>query len=300
MKFTTPSYYQDFKCTNSSCNDNCCKAGWNILIDNKTLKKYNSIPNSFGKLIRENICKTDDGYYIKMNSKCVCPFLNEKGLCNIILNKGENYICETCKNHPRFFNYLCDRTEMGLGLCCEEVCRLFLDQKTITRFITTGSGGKLKGIDKENFNLREKSFMICYESADYKTCINNLKNEFNLNDINLINTITKSNLEFIGEDYSHILNSIQQEKKDNHTFSNVELINLILYFIYRYSFANNYVAKFCQIVNFAIFSIEIIKATEQNFSNKIDCIKEFSKQIEYSEQNVQNLLNNLIWVKLLQ
>ena len=39
MKVTVPDYYKDFKCIAGACEDTCC-AGWQIVIDKKTLKKY--------------------------------------------------------------------------------------------------------------------------------------------------------------------------------------------------------------------------------------------------------------------
>ena len=39
MEFTFPNYYKEFSCIAGSCPDTCC-AGWQIVIDNKTLKKY--------------------------------------------------------------------------------------------------------------------------------------------------------------------------------------------------------------------------------------------------------------------
>ena len=39
MKYTVPDYYQDFECIAGDCPDTCC-AGWQIVIDKKSQKKY--------------------------------------------------------------------------------------------------------------------------------------------------------------------------------------------------------------------------------------------------------------------
>ena len=39
MLFTRPDYYEDFECIADKCEDTCC-AGWQIVIDRETLKKY--------------------------------------------------------------------------------------------------------------------------------------------------------------------------------------------------------------------------------------------------------------------
>ena len=55
-----------------------------------------------------------------------CPFLNERGLCRLILGFGEDVLCDICREHPRFYNDFPQRQEAGLGLCCEEATRLLL------------------------------------------------------------------------------------------------------------------------------------------------------------------------------
>ena len=39
MLYTVPHYYRKFQCTASACTDTCC-AGWQIMIDDKSLRKY--------------------------------------------------------------------------------------------------------------------------------------------------------------------------------------------------------------------------------------------------------------------
>lgn len=39
MKIRVPSYFKDFKCIASECEDTCC-AGWEIVIDQETYNCY--------------------------------------------------------------------------------------------------------------------------------------------------------------------------------------------------------------------------------------------------------------------
>ena len=51
----------------------------------------------------------------------------------IFINLGEDRLCDICREHPRFYNWFGDYTEVGLGLCCEEAERLlFSDSKPLT------------------------------------------------------------------------------------------------------------------------------------------------------------------------
>lgn len=52
MIYTFPHYYNHFKCTASGCPDTCC-AGWGIMIDRASLKKYRDMdgPLAAGSII---------------------------------------------------------------------------------------------------------------------------------------------------------------------------------------------------------------------------------------------------------
>lgn len=39
MLYTRPDYYKEFTCTAEQCEDTCC-AGWQIVIDSVSMKKY--------------------------------------------------------------------------------------------------------------------------------------------------------------------------------------------------------------------------------------------------------------------
>lgn len=42
MQFTFPNYYKEFSCIAGACPDTCC-AGWQIVIDDKTLKNISTL-----------------------------------------------------------------------------------------------------------------------------------------------------------------------------------------------------------------------------------------------------------------
>ena len=43
MEYVYPDYYRQFTCIGGECPDTCC-AGWEIVIDDKTLEKYKKYP----------------------------------------------------------------------------------------------------------------------------------------------------------------------------------------------------------------------------------------------------------------
>ncbi len=117
--------FDNFKCIASKCSDNCC-VGWEIDIDDDTLDYYNSIEGTFGEKLRDNIFVGDCSCF-KMDSNDRCPFLNDKNLCEIIITLGEDKIPYICTHHPRFYEWLYDRCEMGIGICCPEAARMLFE-----------------------------------------------------------------------------------------------------------------------------------------------------------------------------
>jgi len=88
-----------------------------------------------------------------------CPLLNENGLCDLILQAGEASLCQICRDHPRFRNEFSDRTEMGLGLCCEAAAKLILTKSTKTGLLTLKDDGcpeRLPPAEEEFFILRRQ------------------------------------------------------------------------------------------------------------------------------------------------
>ena len=125
MKTYAPKYYQQFHCIADKCKHSCC-IGWDVYLDEETEEKYAALQGELGATIRKNLCQKEDGICFEMTPEGKCPFLNEKGLCKIILEKGEDYISEICREHPRFYHSFSDRWEVGLGLSCEEAARIIL------------------------------------------------------------------------------------------------------------------------------------------------------------------------------
>lgn len=54
MKYLKPHFYDKFICTAGDCPDTCC-AGWQIMIDEESLERYENEPGEFGKILRNSI-----------------------------------------------------------------------------------------------------------------------------------------------------------------------------------------------------------------------------------------------------
>ena len=54
MRYVKPHFYDSFVCTAGDCPDTCC-AGWQIMIDEESLERYENEPGEFGKILRNSI-----------------------------------------------------------------------------------------------------------------------------------------------------------------------------------------------------------------------------------------------------
>lgn len=135
MNLIAPDYYPDFSCIAGKCNHSCC-IGWEIDIDSDTYEYYKSIPHPFGTRLAKSISTEGGEPHFVLSEKERCPFLNGDNLCDIILNLGEESLCNICDDHPRYRNFFTHRTEIGLGLCCEAAGMLILSRTQKTHLIT--------------------------------------------------------------------------------------------------------------------------------------------------------------------
>ena len=121
MRIKVPEYFLSFKCIADKCKDSCC-IGWEIDVDSEAKAKYENLDTDLG---REIVEKTQHGYFpLQKNGRCA--FLDKQGLCRIISSVGEGYLCDICREHPRYYGISADGIEGGLGLGCEEAARLIL------------------------------------------------------------------------------------------------------------------------------------------------------------------------------
>ena len=125
MKTYVPDYYPKFACIAGRCRHSCCE-GWGIDIDEESLARFRQAQGEIGQRLRDNIAEDEEGAHFILKEGDRCPFLREDNLCDLILALGEDCLCQICADHPRFRNFFADRTEMGLGMCCEEATRLIL------------------------------------------------------------------------------------------------------------------------------------------------------------------------------
>lgn len=152
MKWIAPDYYSQFACIASACKHSCC-AGWEIDIDEETREYYRTVSGEIGDRLRESIIDGEEVSCFRLDAHERCPFLNGDNLCDLILSLGEGSLCQICADHPRFRNFFADRTEVGLGLCCEAAGELILAQREPVRLVELADDGEADAPDPEEAAL---------------------------------------------------------------------------------------------------------------------------------------------------
>lgn len=131
MRYVKPHYYDEFKCIADKCPDTCC-AGWQIVIDEETLEKYGASRDGFSTRLKNSI-DWEEGCFLQHGGRCA--MLNENNLCDLVTEKGEEWLCITCDRYPRHIEEFDGVREMSLSLSCPVVAKMLLESEESVRFL---------------------------------------------------------------------------------------------------------------------------------------------------------------------
>lgn len=274
--------YSEFKCKADKCKHSCCK-GWEIDIDEDTLLYYKSLDAELGNEIRLNIHEGEDTFF-KLTDDKKCPFLKDDGLCKIIEELGEDALCDICRLHPRFFVEINDYSLAGVGLSCEKASELLFEKKSLN-FIICDS--------QKTISFQELLKMLEIDiSQDYLNLTNIIPqylDEAKIKKILDIFCITepidsnwKNEVLLIKRYYKEYLNNLDIKKYE---------------FIYQYilfrqlELTLNHGIK--KIIDYAVYSIIFIMFYERLYHDDIEAVRRWSEQIEYNEDNIEIILNEV-------
>ncbi len=308
MLNVTPSYYKNFKCIADKCKHNCC-IGWEIDIDRETYAMYKNTTGDLDEKFRNCIIDNGDGGTFKLTQDERCPFLNNDGLCDIIINYGDDYLCEICNQHPRFINFFTDRIEKGIGLCCEAAADIILN---FTEPVTFDFDGIAFETDDEKafFKTRENIIKIMQNrdvsvSDRRNQIINTFELNCNVDKLNLCDFFMS--LEILDSKWLDML-AVYKGKTDeipdliDEGKFDIFYEQLFVYFLFRHLSEAIYDGRFCERLKFCILSCDFIfdlcgvnEILNKNIdvNDFIDISRMYSAEIEYCEENTEKLLNYL-------
>lgn len=133
MLITVPDYYKEFTCIADKCEDTCC-AGWQIVIDKKSLKKYKAVTGAYKKTVLKKIRWISGSFRQDKNKRCA--FLRDDNLCEMYRKLGPDSLCKTCRSYPRHTEEFEGVREISLSVSCPEVARILMNRKAPVTFKT--------------------------------------------------------------------------------------------------------------------------------------------------------------------
>ncbi len=281
-----PSYCKDFKCIADKCRHSCC-VGWEISVDELTLKKYESRG-------REDIlCHIENGG-ITLCDGGRCPFLRADGLCCIISEFGDEFTSLICREHPRFYHRVGDRVEGGIGLSCEEACRIVLSSDSYTDFYECEHNPDVaEETDFDSIFHRKFLYsLLADKGLSYDRTIAQIKEKYSLT--SPIHTAEEwrdifASLEYLDESHRGLF-VIGEGKAEYHEIYE----RFLAYLLFRHlSVAENYEnlrarLGFCLLI---CSLLEGLTASgELSFDDICDFARIISEEIEYSDDNTAELI----------
>ncbi len=291
-----PAYYRDFHCIADRCRHSCC-IDWEIGIDEATLEKYRPI-----KAIMDTVTVCEDGPCFALTEDGRCPHLNARGLCDIILTHGEDYLADICRLHPRFFNDVGEgRTEAGLGLVCEEACRLILTCDRPFSLVKIGEAKDAAEGDPAYDPLPERDRILVgidAAGAGYAELYAVLRDAYGIPAIHTPDEWIDRflNLEILDKSWARDLQAVKNAPSrlcggDTEPYWG----RLLAYFVYRHVSVAVTPADLRARLGFCLLSVDMIrflfeKDAEQTPERLFDLARRYSAEIEYSEDNTDELI----------
>ena len=307
MKFIAPDYYEEFKCIADKCRHNCC-IGWEIDIDDDTHEYYRSLGGELGEKLKKNISVSESGACFVLDEAERCPFLCDNGLCELITALGEGALCQICADHPRFRTYLSDRTEIGLGLCCEAAARLILanENKTVLKTLSDdGEAEAYEPFEAECLIQREHIFdLLQNRDVPIEKRVEVLLSEYNaelpeIDGESLFKLyFSLERLDARWDERLCLLENSGRSCQGELSRFDKAFEQLLVYFIYRHFLDAALDGKERECVRFAAASYKVIRSICEENSIKngvlslediIDTARAYSSETEYSEENMELL-----------
>lgn len=289
-----PDYYKSFNCIADRCQHSCC-IGWEIDIDEDSLNKYSHIDGDMGKRLSDSISREGTPHFILSNDER-CPFFNERGLCDMILYGGDEMLCNICTDHPRFRNYLPDRAETGIGLCCEEAARLIIDSEKPMKLEYSGQAIESDDYASAIISLRDE--LLCMANDDTLPYSERIENILSRCHINFPERSSKQwaqlflSLERMDEEWTALLEALRDSDAKELCYDR-QSANLLSYFLYRHVPGAYDDGNIQGRVLFAVLSTYIIMLLcAVHGKEKIyDIARLYSAEIEYSDENTAALID---------
>ena len=290
-----PTIYHVFQCKPDQCENTCCQL-WTIDIDEPTAERYHAMTGSLGESLRQAITVDDEGsHFIFSKAQPMCPLLNEKGLCKVVLELGEEGLCDTCHMHPRFYKYIEDLELCGVGLSCEASVELLAQQEPMGLLLFTIEDDHNEFNSEERLTLHNIFELLAFDLDPnlFQYTPNPSKQSFK----ELLDLYKQT--EPIDENWTAQVNTLSSKLDQLITFvqtyiqqEDMSLFNKVYqYILYRQiDMLSDYSLE--SILAYAKSGADYILIASALEGQPLKQVARWSQQIEYDENNVELLLQH--------
>ena len=298
IKLYAPRYYRAFSCIADRCHHSCC-IGWEIDVDEQTLEIYRSLSDGYGKTVAESIDEEDVPHF-RLAVGDRCPHLDEQGLCRIIKSMGEGYLCEICREHPRFYHDTPRGKEVGVGMACEEAARLILQSEDFDTFLEIGAveGRALRG--RRGFDAlavrAELYACLSDRSRPYAERLHQISSVYGISPASRTDAAWRKlldGLEYLDEAHCWLF-CCYTSLPNVPAAIEEPLCRALAYFIFRHCSATRDADAFRESLGFALFCERLIAsvAAEKRITDTeslSEVARVVSEELEYSEENTDTI-----------
>ena len=291
MKLFAPKYYKDFSCIADRCKHSCC-IGWEIDIDDKTVEKYAACKEEYGEIIRKSIaCDAEPQFILGEGERC--PHLNEKGLCRIILELGDGYLCHICREHPRFYSDTPGGREVGLGMACEEACRIILSADDYNEMCEIGEvDGEPEEMEFNTLVHRKRLYDILGDkSLRYAEKLQAIRREYSISIESMSDAEWREvfcELEYLDASHKDLFAGFSLASKAEPGEEKM-LERALAYFIYRHCAEAWDLYEFRAALGFCLVCERLLASLIGAGEAPLEAARILSEEIEYSEDNTERI-----------
>lgn len=329
-----PNYYHQFRCLAGSCPRSCC-IGWEVEIDEDTAAAYAAVPGSLGDELRCSLQQDSDGALCFPLNGARCPFLDDENLCRIHRTLGAEYTSLTCREHPRFTEDFGTVQETSLSASCPEAARLLLEGSTPLTFLSEelpDTGGdaeedpwlapllavrdfalKLMGDPSQPVSLRMARVLLLALHAQ------TLLDEDCAEDLPFLCGVLPelpdcppdtgklfpafwnilSQLEILEDDWLPLLQTAQTDCGST-DLTDLQLERLTEYFLFRWMMKSINDGDLLGRVQLSIASALTVAHLCVYTTSPEEALYRYCREIEHSEENIEELLERFRWEEALQ
>ena len=218
-----------------------------------------------------------------------CPHLDECGLCNIITEMGEEYLCDICREHPRFYNFT-NVSEVGIGMSCPEAARVILSSGDYTEFYEIGCVDAVGSVSFDGVGERGAVYeILSNESLEYSNRLREIYKKYSVpprEDAFYLEQL--DSLEYLNGEHKAMFMNYSASRRSSE--NDIHYERFLGYLIYRHCTEAYDIEDFSARLGFCLFCERLLASLAFSCGAKsLEGISHLasiiSEELEYSEEN---------------